>query len=116
MSDAQAIGIVELLLDLYAFGDPPESAGDRIGQLACQDAVALVENELRGVDRAEVAKVLGAVRFVACRRNAGGRDHLEVLHRYVGSFVQSNVGMRIIDGKEIAVGNIDPSTQVLRPR
>jgi len=107
MKDAEAIEITELLLDLYAFGDSKESAGERIGRLGCQGVIALVAQELRGVDRAEVAKVIGAVRFVARRRNIGGRHHLNLLHEIVGSFVKRGVGLRILDGKEIAVGRID---------
>ena len=78
-----------------------------MARLGCQDVVALVQRVLGGVDRTEVAKVLATVRFVARRRDTGGRSHLEVLHCYVGSFVRSNLGLRIIDGKEVAVGELE---------
>ena len=104
MQDAQAIAIFELLLDLYAFGDARETLAPRIAALDCGSVVDLVERDLRPYDRATVAKVIGAVRFVACRRAAGGRDHLDVLHHYCGAYLRPGVGLRRLDdGTEITV-------------
>jgi len=96
-----------VLRDIDILAKGKESVRERIERLGCQSVVVLVEQELHGVDRVEVAKVLGAVHFVARRRNIGGRHHLDVLHRYVGSFVQTGIGTRIIKGKEVVVGEID---------
>jgi hypothetical protein len=105
MLDAHAISIFELLLDLYAFGDSRESLEPKIAAVDCGGVVNLVERELQPYDRATVAKVIAAVRFVACRRAAGGRHHLDVLHRYCGAYVGPNVGLRRLDDNtEIAVG------------
>jgi hypothetical protein len=105
LRDAQAIAIFELLLDLYAFGDARDTVAARIAALDCGSVVDLVECELRTCDRATIAKVIATVRFVACRRASGGRGHLELLHRYCGSFVTKGVGLRILDdGTEVAVG------------
>ena len=105
LQDAQAIAIFELLLDLYAFDDSRDTVAARIAALDCGSVVDLVERELRTYDRATVAKVISAVRFVACRRASGGRSHLDMLHRYCGSFVTKGVGLRILeDGTELAVG------------
>jgi hypothetical protein len=105
MQDAQAIAVFELLLDLYAFGDTRETLAPRIAALECGRVVDLVDRELRGFDRATIIKVLGAVRFVACRRAAGGRHHLDVLQHHCGAFVRSRVGLRRLeDGTEMVVG------------
>ena len=104
MHDAQAIAIFELLLDLYAFGDARETLASRIAALDCGSVVDVVERDLQPYDRATVAKVIGAVRFVACRRAAGGRHHLDVLHRYCGAYLRPGVGLRRLDdGTDIAV-------------
>jgi len=104
MQDAQAIAIFELLLDLYAFGDARETLAPRIAALDCGSVVDLVERDLRPYDRATVAKVLGAVRFVACRRAVGGRHHLDVLHHYCGAYLRPGVGLRRLDdGTEVTV-------------
>jgi hypothetical protein len=43
--------------------------------------------------RATVAKVIVAVRFVACRRAAGERHQLDVLHRYCGAYVDTEIAV-----------------------
>ena len=104
LQDAQAIAIFELLLDLYAFGDSRETAAARVAALDCGSVVDLVERELRACDRATVAKVIAAARFVACRRAAGGRHHLDLLHEYCGAYVKPGVGLRRLDdGTEVEV-------------
>lgn len=104
LKDAQAIAIFEVLLDLYAFGDSRETVAPRIAALDCGSVVDLVERELRPCDRATIARVIAAVRFVARRRAAGGRHHLDVLQRYCGAYVSPGVGLRRFDdGTEIAV-------------
>ena len=104
LQDTQAIAIFELLLDLYAFGDSRETVALRIAALDCGSLVDLVERELRTYDRAIAAKVIAAVRFLACRRADGGRHHLDVLHHYCGAYVGPGVGLRRLDdGTEIAV-------------
>lgn len=109
LTDARAIAIFELLLDLYAFGDSREALAGRIHELGCETVVDLVERELKPYDhdRATIAKVLSTVRFVACRRASGGRHHMNVLQQVCGAFVTTGVGLRILDdGTEVAVGNL----------
>lgn len=104
LSDAQAIEILEVLLDLYAFGDTQDALSERIREQRCESVIALVQRELTPYPAEDIAKVLGAVRFVARRRARYGRDHLDVLHCYVGSFIRTNVGLRILeDGTEMVV-------------
>lgn len=97
MRDAQAIEIFEILLDLYAFGDSRETAAPRIAALDCRSVIDLVDGELRPYDRSTIAKVLATVRYTACRRDSGGRRHLDLLHQYCGSFVSAGVGLRRLD-------------------
>jgi hypothetical protein len=107
LQDDQAIEIFEVLLDIYAFGDTRETVAHRVLALGCENVLDLVERELRPYDRDTISKVLAAVRYVARRRAAGGRDHLEVLQRYVGAFLRTGVGLRILDdGTEVAVGDL----------
>jgi len=107
LQDTQAIAVFEVLLDLYAFGDSRATVAPRVAALDCGSVVDLVERELRPYDRAIVAKVIAAVRFVACRRASGGRHHLDVLHHYCGAFVRPGVGLRRLDdGTEVVVGKL----------
>ncbi len=79
----------------------------RISALRCGSVLDLVERELRPYDRATIARVLATIRYVACRRADGGRHHIEILHRFCGSFVRPGVGLRILDdGTEVAVGEL----------
>lgn len=104
LTDAQAIEVLEVLLDLYEFGDSMEVAAARIRALDCQSVVDLVQRELQPFDRPTIAKVLATTRFVARRRAVGGRHHVAVLQSYVGSFVSPGVGLRVLaDGTEVAV-------------
>lgn len=117
MTDAQAIAIFELLIDRYVFGDPMEAVAARAGELGCEEVLELVDRELEGYDRESVQKVLAVVRFVACRRNRGGRDHLRLLHETVGAFVRTGVGLRrLSDGTDMVVGDLpDAPPRLSRP-
>jgi len=107
LQDAQAIEIFEVLLDIYAFGESRETVSPRIGALRCGSVLDLVERELRPYDRATIARVLATIRYVARRRADGGRQHIEILHRFCGSFLKPGVGLRILDdGTEMAVGEL----------
>ncbi|MBI5491252.1 MAG: hypothetical protein HY905_28230 [Deltaproteobacteria bacterium] len=115
LSDEQAIAMFELLLDIYAFGGTRQLLADRIHALGCEEVVEIVERELAGRPRDEIAKVLGAVRFVARRRTRGGREHMRVLQEFCGAFVRTGIGLRRYpDGSELAVGEIDGADE-LRP-
>ena len=104
LRDSQAIAIFELLLDIYAFGDSKEKLANRIDELGCASVVELVEKELRAVDRGEIVKVLGAVHFVARRRNIGGRHHMDVLETHCGAFHGPGLGLRhLSDGTDLVV-------------
>jgi hypothetical protein len=90
--------------EVYAFGDSRETVAARIAALDCSGVIDLVQRELRPFDRATIAKVIAAARFVACRRASGGRHHLDVLQHYGGAYVSPGVGLRRLDdGTEIAV-------------
>jgi hypothetical protein len=107
LQDVQVVEIFEILLDIYAFGGLRETVSPRVDALHCGSVLDLVDRELRPCDRAIIAGVLGTIRHVACRRAAGGRHHIEIFHRYCGSFDRTGVGLRILDdGTEMAVGEI----------
>ena len=82
MRDAQAIAILELLLDFYAFADPEDTVIAKARALGCEEVLEAVRSKLRGLDHAPVAKVIATARFTACRRASGGREHLDLLHHF----------------------------------
>jgi hypothetical protein len=96
LTDAQAIQIFELLLDVYAFGDSWESVSARSQALGCDAVLDTVERELQSHDRTAVAKVLTTVRRMACRRAEGGRQHLDFLQDFCGPSPRSGGG-RFVD-------------------
>jgi len=83
MRDAQAVELLELLLDRYAFGDSPEALATRASQLGCDDLLDAVHRELASEPPDQVAQAIALVRHTARRRDSGGRAHLELLHRFV---------------------------------
>jgi hypothetical protein len=82
LQDAQAIEILDLLLDLYAFGDPPDTVAAKARALGCERLVDSVREQLGGHDRATVAMTIATVRFTAHRRASGGRQHIDLLHTF----------------------------------
>lgn len=83
--------------------------------MGCEKVIEIVERELAGQPKDKIAKVLGAVRFVACRRNSGGRQHMRVLQEFCGAFVRTGIGLRRLpDGSELAVGDLNMADR-LRP-
>ena len=85
LKDAQAIKMIEVLLDIYAFGDSVATLSERIAALDCAAFVELAQKQLQEYDREEVAKVLSGLRFVAQRRNIGGRHHMDLVQSFVGA-------------------------------
>lgn len=107
LTDAQAIAIIELLLDLYAFGDPIESVASRAESLGFRSLLDRVLSVLRPYDQATIVKVLGLVRHTACRREHGGRHHMEMLQQYVGSSLRPDAAQAALeDGQEPLVGGL----------
>lgn len=105
LTDVEVIEIIELLADIYVYGDTKEKLSEKIDRLNCRGVVELVENELSRLVSDDIGKVLSAVRYVAQRRAQGGRHHMNVLQQYVGAFVRSDVGLRRqLDGSEMVVG------------
>lgn len=95
------------MADIYVFGDAIETLTEKIKTLGCKSVVDLVKRELKSYKIDDIKKVLSAIRFVAKRRNMGGRHHLDVLHTYNGSFVKTGMGLKILpDGTEVMVGDL----------
>ena len=99
LTDAQAIQIFELLLDVYVFGDSRESVSARSRELGCDYVLDAVADELRSHDSTDVAKVLVTVRRMACRRADGGRQHLDFLQEMCGPHRPSGGGRYVDDGE-----------------
>lgn len=53
LTDAEAIAIIKLLVDIYAFGDAVDTLGERIDRLGCRSLIDLIETELQSVDHDE---------------------------------------------------------------
>jgi hypothetical protein len=99
LTDAQAIQIFELLLDVYVFGDSRESVSARSRELGCDCVLDAVADELRSHDSSDVAKVLVTVRRMACRRADGGRQHLDFLQDMCGTHHPSGGGRYVDEGE-----------------
>jgi len=108
MKDDEAIAVFELLLDLYAFGDTKEALAERIRELGCGRVVEIVERELAGEPREDVARAIGTARFTACRRNDGRRAHMTVLQQCCGTLVRSDKDLgRLRDAFTSGAGGAD---------
>jgi hypothetical protein len=96
LTDADAISIMELVLDRYAYGDDPRDLAPRIEHLACAPVFDILERELAPHDADTIARVAASVHHSARKRARGARHHLKFMHTYTGSFVSTNRGLRII--------------------
>jgi hypothetical protein len=91
LNDSDAIRITELLIDKYHFQDEQLGQEAQIAATGFQFVDKCITEDLEGVDRKKIVKVLGVIRFVAKRRTRVGREYLNVIHQYVGQRVSSGV-------------------------
>ena len=91
LNDSDAIRIIELLIDKYHFQDEQPDRDAQIAVRGFQFVDKCIVEDLEGVDREKIVKVLGILRFVAKRRTRNGREYLNVVHQYVGQRVGSGV-------------------------
>jgi len=91
LKDREAIRIIELLIDKYHFQDEQLHQEAQIAARGFQFVDKCIREDLEGVDREKIVKVLGVIRFVAKRRTRVGREYLNVVHQYVGQRVSSGV-------------------------
>lgn len=95
LTDANAIKILELLIDKYYFKDT-EINCDNPFLLAGFDFVeAVIREDLAGIEELVLVKVLCILYFVAQRRTKTGKEYMNVIHKFVGQRIGS--GMRILN-------------------
>ncbi|MCK4764958.1 MAG: hypothetical protein KAW12_22355 [Candidatus Aminicenantes bacterium] len=96
IDDPTLLRILECLLDDYYFKSPPSrDTKDKIGKgyIRVKDAV---DKELADIDEETLVKLLGVIYFVAKRRSRGGREHINLLHNYVGAQVEPGLHVRML--------------------
>ncbi|MDM8545124.1 hypothetical protein QUF61_01375 [Candidatus Venteria ishoeyi] len=97
LKDAQAIHILECLLDIYHFGDTVSNPGDPVVADGVQYVDKAIKADAPDIDIKILVKILAVLRFVAHRRakNADtSREYMTIIHQYTGVRVGS--GMRAI--------------------
>ena len=91
LKDADAIKILEMLIDKYYFKDA-QINGDNLFLLAGFNFVdAVICEDLADIDELVLVKILGAIQFVAKRRTKTGREYMTVIHQYVGQRVAPGI-------------------------
>lgn len=56
-----------------------------------------IQQDLPSVNIDELIKIIGAIYFVARRRNVGRRDYLSLIRRYVGVNIKGVGRIKMID-------------------
>lgn len=92
--DCDAIAIVELLMDRHHNGDQHFVTDNPVVLKGAEYVDAVIAKDLGDVDRQEIVKILGVIRFVAVRRTKLGREYMRVIHQYVGRRIDS--GLRVL--------------------
>jgi len=94
LTDSDAIRVIELLIDKYHFQDEQLDQEPQVAVGGFQFVDKCIMEDLEGVDREKIVKVLGVIQFVAKRRTRIGREYLNIVHQYVGQRVGS--GIRVL--------------------
>ncbi len=96
LTDKDAIRIIELLIDHYHFEDQTIAEESRLLQDGVEQVEQAIKEDLAGISRERLVKVLGVIRFVARRRTKLGKEYMQVIHQYVGLRVAP--GIRALSG------------------
>lgn len=96
LNDLIAIRIIEMLLDVYFFKEPPQPSEDVLTQEGFNAVQDAINKSLNQVPHDELVKILGAIYFVANRRTTGKREYLDVIRRYVGVNMKNGLRARIL--------------------
>lgn len=94
LDDAEAIKIIESLIDKYHFKDFSASDENRMITNGIQFLEVSINNDLADVSNEMLVKILGVIRFVAKRRSKIGREYMSTIHQYVGQRIAP--GIRVI--------------------
>ncbi len=91
LKDSDAIKILELLIDRYHFLDKIINTDDWliISGLKCVENA--IKQDLSNVEKEILIKILAVIRFVANRRTKLGREYMNIIHRYVGQRIDSDI-------------------------
>jgi len=84
MRDDDAIRIMEMLFDTYYFNEAHIFEGNGLLENGYKCVIDYIRQDLPSVERNELIKIIGAIYFVARRRNIGRRDYLAMIRKYVG--------------------------------
>jgi hypothetical protein len=93
MTDAQFVELLERLLDFYHFNEEPKQFSSELVETGFLGIRETMTGDLEDCSNEEIVKLLGVIRFVAQRRARGGRDHMTILHQYVGPRVGKGIRM-----------------------
>jgi len=96
LTDKDAIRIIELLMDRYHFQDQTIAEESQLIQGGVKQVDKAIKEDLAGISRERLVKVLGVIRFVARRRTKQGKEYMQVIHHYVGLRVAP--GIRALSG------------------
>jgi len=96
LTDKDAIRIIELLMDRYHFEDQTIAEGSQLVKGGVEQVDNAIKEDLAGISRERLVKVLGVIRFVARRRTKQGKEYMKVIHQYVGLRVAP--GIRALSG------------------
>ena len=114
LKDNDAIQILEMLLDLYYFGDEtiPESSSPLVEE-GFRKVFNSIHDNLSRVSHEELSKIIGAIWFVAKRRTTGQREYLSIIRQHVGICLDNNVRL-CIDQKLGKKPNLEKLTQIFK--
>ena len=94
LRDSDAIRMVEILIDMYHFGDHQVEADSQIIANGVKYLDDVIREDLKDIDNEIIVKILGVIRFVAKRRTNTGREYMNIVHQYVGRRV--GAGIRVL--------------------
>lgn len=96
MCDTDAITVIEMLFDTYHFNETHTLKQNELLENCYRHIVNAIEKKLPSIDLNELVKIIGAIYFVARRRNTGHRDYLSIIRQYVGINTEDGL-IRIIN-------------------
>lgn len=91
LKDADAIKILEMLIDKYYFKDAQINVDNTFLLAGFNFVDAVIGEDLAGIDELVLVKILGVIYFVAKRRTKFGREYMTVIHQYVGQRIGSGI-------------------------
>ncbi|MFI3197753.1 MAG: hypothetical protein QX196_05450 [Methylococcaceae bacterium] len=91
LTDADAIRIIEMLMDKYYFKGVQINADNPFLLAGFNFVDAVIGEDLADIDELVLVKILGVIYFVAKRRTKVGREYMTIIHQYVGQRIGSGI-------------------------